>query len=478
MQRWTFTRSVTGKSGGMAGDTLVAKDALVLDYGTAGNGYYEVNAVDGAYGANSPYMQIVTWAEDASTRTFNVNVRVGKLSGLAVGGANEYGLFAGTGQTTAHQWIKASDQGVKQNNVTAEYYKSGAKFVTIDATNGFQIVAHTTVGFLEQPRAYGFVGTGGQEAGGLYGTRSAATTAVYLTTAQTYPAPSTAGHILRLSADAGAGGNAKVTTEARSDTQVAVLELNAPNSGYSTAVLTAEDVWIGNAFAANIYIGSASPYGIKVTNNNDIELNGYVGIGGAMWSPHRLRVYGSAIVDTTLTVTGALTAGSYTTANGGSFNGGAITIQYASNPYLGVSIKVATGSSWTRGFGFNDGTNNLGGFGAYGPSGGLEHFWIGPSFGASSHVFVRNSDGFVGIGNAAPTQMLHVSGKILAQNVFVSADNASPGSTVGFTNVTTATSTGTGAVKMAAGVARNSDLWLKIYVSGAAYYVPCWSQIF
>ncbi|MBK8772587.1 MAG: hypothetical protein IPM06_19480, partial [Rhizobiales bacterium] len=60
-QTWTFTRSSAPNAGAMSAGATVAVDALVLDYGTSGNGFHEVNAIDGMYGANSPYSQIVTW---------------------------------------------------------------------------------------------------------------------------------------------------------------------------------------------------------------------------------------------------------------------------------------------------------------------------------------------------------------------------------------------------------------------------------
>ena len=45
----------------MAADTVIAPGSLVLDYGTSGNGFYEVNAIDGLNAANSPYLQFVRW---------------------------------------------------------------------------------------------------------------------------------------------------------------------------------------------------------------------------------------------------------------------------------------------------------------------------------------------------------------------------------------------------------------------------------
>ena len=74
--------------------STVKAGTLVLDYGTSGNGYAEVNAIDGAYGANSPYYQIVTW----TTHPTNVSLRarLGNLSGVTDTSLSPsgYGLYS------------------------------------------------------------------------------------------------------------------------------------------------------------------------------------------------------------------------------------------------------------------------------------------------------------------------------------------------------------------------------------------------
>lgn len=57
-QTWTFTRSTAPNAGSMAGGTVIQPDAIVLDYGVDGNGYYEINAIDGLRAANSPYARV------------------------------------------------------------------------------------------------------------------------------------------------------------------------------------------------------------------------------------------------------------------------------------------------------------------------------------------------------------------------------------------------------------------------------------
>lgn len=115
-QTWTFTRSASPNAGTMAPGTTIAPDAIVLDYGTTGNGFYEVNAVDGAYGLNSPYARIVSWTTHPATGSA-LRVQMGNLRGV-------YG-YAGT------------EYGIAMGNPT------GAN-VTVDATNGVRLRQNTT----------------------------------------------------------------------------------------------------------------------------------------------------------------------------------------------------------------------------------------------------------------------------------------------------------------------------------------------
>lgn len=130
-QRYTFTRSTSTNAGTMTSGTVVAADAIILDYGTSGNGYYEVNAIDGAYGANSPYSQIVTWSGHPRTQT--VRARLGNLYGIwSVSG--EYGLYAGGGVTDNDSYLRISSNTVRLNNVPLQLYSSGTQKVNIDST--------------------------------------------------------------------------------------------------------------------------------------------------------------------------------------------------------------------------------------------------------------------------------------------------------------------------------------------------------
>ena len=136
-QAWTFTRSSTP---GSATGTIYA-DELVLDFGISGNGFYEVNAIDGAYGDNSPYAQVVTWNTHPETQT--VNARFGNLKGIT--NNLEYGLIAGTGVSTASQYIKLSNSAAEIHNVPINVYDSSTITINLDPSiPTFRVGANAT----------------------------------------------------------------------------------------------------------------------------------------------------------------------------------------------------------------------------------------------------------------------------------------------------------------------------------------------
>lgn len=132
-QTWTFTRSTAPNAGAMAAGTVIAADAIVLDYGTSGNGFYEVNAVDGAYGLNSPYAQIVSWTTHPATGQ-TVRSRLGNLRGI-FGASNEYGLYAGAGTATSDAYLRISNTEVGLYNLPLRMYTGGTERVHIGAHN-------------------------------------------------------------------------------------------------------------------------------------------------------------------------------------------------------------------------------------------------------------------------------------------------------------------------------------------------------
>ena len=151
-QRYIFTRHAT-YPGTAAGN--ISSKVLVLDYGTSGNGYMEQNAIDGAAGANSPYYQIVTWNTHPKSvvagQGLQLRVRLGQLRGLT--GANQWGLYAGTGWTAnpqesnvaqysvttpavndQHRYILAGDNGVQIYNADLTIYSSTTPVISLSRT--------------------------------------------------------------------------------------------------------------------------------------------------------------------------------------------------------------------------------------------------------------------------------------------------------------------------------------------------------
>lgn len=122
-QSWTFTRSSGGNAGAMSTGAVLAPDLVVLDYGTSGNGFYEVNAIDGMYGANSPYAQIVTWSTHPATGQV-VNGRYGNLRGI-FSVADEFGIYVGSGVTDADAYLRLSNLNARFNNVPIRMWDSG-----------------------------------------------------------------------------------------------------------------------------------------------------------------------------------------------------------------------------------------------------------------------------------------------------------------------------------------------------------------
>ena len=155
-QSWTFTRSSGSLAGTMVAGTVVAKGAIALDYGVSGNGYYEVNAVDGAWGQNSPHFDVVTWTTHPGDPANRVTrLRGGNLNGIS-GFAGEWGMWL-RGATDS-EYVAAGTNGVRLRNADFTIYngsnqrtilleKAGSvKFGTnVDtaATTGFAFDAST-----------------------------------------------------------------------------------------------------------------------------------------------------------------------------------------------------------------------------------------------------------------------------------------------------------------------------------------------
>ena len=116
-QTWTFTRSSAPNAGAMSAGTVIQPDSIVLDYGTTGNGFYEVNAIDGAYGLNSPYARIVSWTTHPATGQA-LRVQMGNLRGVYGYASTVYGIAMGD-PAAANVTVEASN-GVRLRQGTTD----------------------------------------------------------------------------------------------------------------------------------------------------------------------------------------------------------------------------------------------------------------------------------------------------------------------------------------------------------------------
>ena len=115
VQRYTFTRSSGDRAGQAPTGAVIKAESLALDYGISGNGYYEVNAIDGPMAENSPYAQVVTWS-DHPADGLSLRTRMGNLRGV-FGTADEFGLYAGDGISASSRYLRISNEAVELRNL-------------------------------------------------------------------------------------------------------------------------------------------------------------------------------------------------------------------------------------------------------------------------------------------------------------------------------------------------------------------------
>ena len=131
VQTWTYTRGSGANGGGLATSTVIATDAIVIDYGVSGNGCHEINAIDGANGINSPYAQTWTWTTSpiAANRVFRT--RVGNERGIT-SVANEYGLIAGSYAATNGQYLRATNTAFELHGIDVSLWQGSTKTFFVD----------------------------------------------------------------------------------------------------------------------------------------------------------------------------------------------------------------------------------------------------------------------------------------------------------------------------------------------------------
>ena len=131
LQQYVFTRSAAPNAG--TGTGTIAKGTLALDYGVSGQGYYEVTAIDGANGANSPYAQCVTWTTHPQSGC-TVRTRFGNLAGITSdtwGALTGYGLYGDNVYLEGDCYIKGAITFTNQGSIAISGFNNDSGFITI-----------------------------------------------------------------------------------------------------------------------------------------------------------------------------------------------------------------------------------------------------------------------------------------------------------------------------------------------------------
>lgn len=127
-----LTAPLTLESGYMPIGQIVATGATVQDYGVSGDGWHEISAIDGLYGANAPYSRVVQWYGHPATGA-RVRTLEGNLKGI-FGADGEFGFFAGDGVGIADHYVRISSLAAMLNNIGLKLYKDGTQTVNIAST--------------------------------------------------------------------------------------------------------------------------------------------------------------------------------------------------------------------------------------------------------------------------------------------------------------------------------------------------------
>ena len=413
-QTWTFTRSAAPNAGAMSAGAVVNADAIVLDYGTTGNGIYEVNAIDGVYALNSPYAQTVTWTGHPATGQV-VRTRMGNMRGIfAI--ANEYGLYAGSGVTDADTFIRLSSYTNRLNNLPMEWWTSGSKIVEINSTVGLSIQTSTaysdirSVTWLSGATAIASLGAfsypgigagkGRQMTLGIYNSTATDLTVLNLAANNTLAAMPEISIFARQYAGTGSehGVGLAIGAAAWSGYDISLWGSTRVHGFlYTEYTATLADVVIADGglvgapsfgFAdstSGLYRPAANQIGVTISGTQRLNvLSTGIAVTGAMAATGAVSgttgTFSGAVSGTTGTFSGALSTTTTVSAAGAitSQNATELVGMSATYPYLGFAIRASATGGWARGFYFedSDGTRTSG-LGAYAANGVMETVWIG-----------------------------------------------------------------------------------------------------
>ena len=527
-QSWTFTRSSGANAGAMATSTVIAADSLVLDYGVSGNGYYEVNAIDGAYGLNSPYAQVVTWTTHPHTGK-TVNARYGALRGI-FSVADEYGLYVGTGTADSNRFLRLSNAAARFNNIPIYMWNSGTNTGLWDSNGSLVIgadgIASADRDFtVEVASKFVRLGRTGSNKPNLLWDATAGTLSLRSNTTDVITMDSSGNSYFSGVMTIGTSGEVRQGTGTLGSNFTGLRIWRSSNVGLIGGYNNNTVQWQANT-SGKLTAGAGTVIldenGIGITEglawNNNINAVRWLDGGGAVstriatWgaSGTRISQWGFAAENVSIEMTESST-GSFMNIKADDgiqlLDVTTVLSDLLVNGNLSVGLNVSTADSVVKVGASRSGSGNsyidLIGDTTYSTYGlriiranggantpsqiahrGTGNFLITAQDAGALFLQTNNtsrvtvlSTGLVGVGTGTPTSQLHVFGNARAETLYASAENGGISGTTGLSNGTTATSTGNGTVKMAAGTARNSDIWIKFYVGTTVYHVPAWSNI-
>ncbi|MCB0052534.1 MAG: hypothetical protein KDE24_23655, partial [Caldilinea sp.] len=285
-----------GAGGAMVPGTTLGADSLVFDYGTAGDGVYQINAI------NNVYARAVTWTGHPATGQ-TTRALMGDLSVLGFGVADEHGFYAGNGTAVTSSYLRLSNNTFELHNLPLRLYDGGG-------TETVHIAGWNDVWFGTNPvaRAIEWNGTALTIRGAVYITGGDAATQSYVTTNAARPnlsnvtanwaigdAPGgNASNALNLNGTSGAtvvsnanraalglNGSGYVSLPLRSSniaSTTAVTGLNLTNTHLGYHDGSNWRVWIQSSGA--MYFGGASGARLEWDGS---RLSGYNNLGAEQW---------------------------------------------------------------------------------------------------------------------------------------------------------------------------------------------------
>jgi len=485
VQQWHFTRSAAPDAGSASG--TIKRGTLVLDYGTTGNGYYEVNAIDGLYAVNSPYSQVVTWTTHPHSGK-SVRVRLGNLEGVVTGAG--YGLWAGD---ATYGNILVTGDGVKLRQGTTD-------MIVLSGTAGDSYFAGamtlgTDGGIYQGSGDFATPGTGlklwQQDGVGRIGGYNAGTLQWHGNTDGKFYFAGVKGQLsdAGIMIDVAAVASAEEVYSYKFSTSGVTVGGLYGTSGHELYLLAnkgaTDNPYIGiTAAGDNGVDGTIGAVSISAIGKRNalINLNSSLSLSSVAISADALDFDGNATLDGTLGVTGATTLSS-------TLQTGIVTVSNA-NPGIkvGLAAALSTGDAYIA---LGDGRTGDGhcyitfdadSDSAYetrvirwaGVDGafdivnrGTGLFSLTAEGGAAMRFLTTNTErmrilagGNVGIGTSSPTELLHVNGTVLAADLRGRLR-------LGAGTVPTTGGDATGSVGDLVWSAANGYMYLKIADSGA-----------